>query len=436
MDISVVNLGSSFDWRGSIEDILRPLTGEKIAEALGVPEESREISERLSKLRWVGLVSEEFMSVQTSSSEYGEGKSYTNRWHGGAFEIRMGGSEDSKFYMRPRKAVGGGVIESYGMYCADVRAFAKAAYMKPVAVRYTAEDYASLDAALPEYIGNEPMILLCPERIFELPIELVKALRAGEPRPDARYSEICLQMSVLHQLGHHIFPGKWDDESTIHIWEMLADHLCSSLLGEYERRWMFARSWLLQSSPNLSFFVPGLIEAACHTKLGEWMKGYVKSALNGSAGTQPLSGVISDDKLGSKLMVSPQMILAIEGVGKSLGDAGLVGLAASAVPCAIGPLEEVEMPWRTPIAMGSLLASSQPTLQLAAMDALDAIRARGEDIPSEISALMARWVDENLLSESRAIALRAWNCAEMHRKEGLAERYARAAKSKLSMIYL
>ena len=55
-------------------------------------------------------------------------------------------------------------------------------------------------------------------------------------------------------------------------------------------------------------------------------------------------------------------------------------------------------------------------------------------MPPEIRALMAKWVDENLLSESRNVALRAWHCAEMDRDEGREERYARVAKSKHSAI--
>jgi hypothetical protein len=134
------------------------------------------------------------------------------------------------------------------------------------------------------------------------------------------------------------------------------------------------------------------------------------------------------------LMVSPQMILAIEGLARTLGNVELASAVGAVPPCPIGPLEEFGMPWRSPLSMVDLLSSRDTTLQLAAMDALEKLRANGEVIPPNISSLMAKWVDDNLLSDSRNVAARAWHCAEMDREDGREERYARAAKIKHSTI--
>ena len=160
--------GAALNWRRSVEDILQPLTAEAIACALGIPDATECIADRLDKLRWIGLVSDSFIEAQTAQCEWGEGTAYTNRWHGNPFENRMGGCPESKYYMRPRQVLGGGVVESFGVYTEAARTYGAAAFMKHRVVRISVEDSDTLGNRLPSAIGDEAMILISPEMVCGL----------------------------------------------------------------------------------------------------------------------------------------------------------------------------------------------------------------------------------------------------------------------------
>jgi hypothetical protein len=440
MKATVVNLNSTFDWRKDVAAILDPLDGTGIASALGVPDAEGAINDCLLRLRWIFLISDLTLEAQVRANPHGEGSEPERPQREFPFCQRRGGRQgESRFYRQPRSASGGGVVEPLGIYTRDVRAFAGQAPLKPSSTRSVEQssEGPTLESLLPDE-ADGPAVILCPERLFELPYELVRSLERQEPHPASQLnlSDLFLRMTLIHEIGHHVLPVPASERAGasrhIHVSEALANTFCNALLDPGERQWLFAKAWLLQPTAYLGYFVPHILEKLEPSAqfADEW-KNVVRNSLGMTPDDHDRCHFDEIPSFRSKPFVgSPQMHWATSGLLQALSLIPPEPFLPDCEPCAIGPFEEFDMPWATEPGLLRLLQHPERSVQTEAFRSL----VRADDRQPETDQALARWCDAHIGSDYLQEAEVAWNSPFAHRDEGRLDRYRKVAASPHEII--
>lgn len=404
MQIKAVNLNSKFDWGSNVSDVFNSLNPSIISSELSVPELAEAIALRLGELRYVFLVNS--LSAYTDQCAYGENQNKRPRTE---FPVRRRHSILEGYYRRPTRSKCGGVIDYLGVYTKNVRDF-------------------DPELELPDDVGNEPAILICPELLFELPYRLVQQrLLDGDPHPDPDVVHLFFKMTLLHELGHHMLPAPlmYDDYSQ-YISEGLANYFCNSLLDAYGQKWLFVKA-SSQPSPYLAYAAPYSLRKLNDLSLPCDFWQQTVYACFGKNGSQIVSLLDKHDP-GRKLIASPAMLLAAEGLSESLNDRTAMRFIDCQEACAVTPFEEMELLGAGAPELLSLLDHVEPSVQVTVVSALLELSCNAS-LDSSIIARIGEWCDQRIHDADIWLARKAWDSPLANRLDGIVERYLDAAQS-------
>ena len=255
----IINLDSTLDWTGEVRQLWRDIDWVRLRSHVASRIPSEDWRARRDQLGLIGLVS----NLTIEHAYHWPGFEERRRdedddpWNRDWRDRQLGRDRRNERSNEPRERppltgeepflrgprVGGqGVIECYGIYVSNARAFL---------VEHGFAD------KVPEEVRDAPSVFLCPELIYELYPKLLRVardLRAPLPlRANPALSS--LKLTLLHELGHHFFPLHRDARAGRFLTEGFANLFCYHGLDEPEKAWLLYKTWLLQP-PEYSAYRP------------------------------------------------------------------------------------------------------------------------------------------------------------------------------------
>lgn len=262
----IVNLDSAFDWTAEVRQIWERLDWDGIRRATAPQIPSEPWARRGNELALVGLVSSLLIDDSYHLPQWEESHekaeqredrredALSHEWR--ERQLGRSTSQDETNNDRPRRRprfngeepffrsphVGRpGIVECYGIYVDDA-----ATILGP----------RDLLDKVPAAVHHAPAVFLCPERIhgiYPTVISLGEHLR-HPLRLSSNPALFSLQMTLLHELGHHFFPVHRSGAGRFFS-EALANLFCHHGLDQDEQAWLLYKSWHLQP-PEYSAYRP------------------------------------------------------------------------------------------------------------------------------------------------------------------------------------
>ncbi len=255
----ILNLDSTLDWTAEVGQLWRDIDWVSLRSLVASGVGLSDWMERRGQLGLIGLVS----NLTIEHAYHWRGFEERRRdeddepWNRDWRDRQLGRNRDNERSNEPRERppltgeepflrgprVGGqGVIECYGIYVSNAHAFL---------VEHGFAD------KVPEEVRDAPAVFLCPEFIYELYPQLLRAardLRAPLPlRANPALSS--LKLTLIHELGHHFFPLHENSQAGPFLSEGFANRFCYHAIEPDEQVWLLYKSWHLQP-PEYSAYRP------------------------------------------------------------------------------------------------------------------------------------------------------------------------------------
>lgn len=264
MEPDIINLNSALDWTAETRELWQHTAWERIRVAMAPQIAADSWTNRRNELPLIGLVSALIIDALYSIPDWDDrepdneqidredawlrrlwiDRQAANRGEQCGNEPGTPGSglTGHEHFFRPPRVGASGVLEAYGVYVEDVSV---------VLCRHGFAD------RVPERALHAPAVLLCPERLYEVYPTIVgldETLR--HPLPLAANPALAsLQMTLLHELGHHFFPLHHDRQAGSFLCEAHANLFCHNGLSHHQQAWLLYKTWYLQP-PEYSAYRP------------------------------------------------------------------------------------------------------------------------------------------------------------------------------------
>lgn len=252
----IINLNSTLDWTAEVGQLWRDIDWVRMRSLVASGVSSPDWMERRDQLGLIGLVSSLIIEQAYAWQGFEEDRREEERdehWNRDWRDRQLGRNRNNEPCERPPlngeepflrgPRVGGqGVVECYGIYVSDARAF------------LSRHGFADM---VPEEARHSAAVFLCPERIHEVYPTLMRcAPGLKRPLPLASNPALSsLKLTLLHELGHHFFPLHRDARAGRFLTEGFANLFCYHGLDEAEKAWLLYKTWLLQP-PEYSAYRP------------------------------------------------------------------------------------------------------------------------------------------------------------------------------------